>query len=312
MIRQSYADEACIKSRDLFDLGSDPTRFIIYPGGNSYYYDPGITDALEEKGVAVDQDGLDDIFFPFLRVDIQRVISGFDRSRRQSGGPQKPAVLSRVHDFDKRRYHYLRFGPSSQRHMAKVPQTVFGPLMEKSRDELEQYFQAEERNIKHRERPYYLATIFQLDHVASTTGSNRSFIQQMDDFFLSRLCTLNQDQTYLAGTEAFGGLFPYLVKYAVGYFDGSLPGTDDETIRIMEFIRRHRTYRPPPKVQHSIKETEALFGSTWKELKQMKRSQLSRRYRKAAIKHHPDQGGDPEVFRRLTEVYRALLEKYGR
>ena len=33
LLRQSYADKAVIKCLDLIDLGTDPGRFIVYPGG---------------------------------------------------------------------------------------------------------------------------------------------------------------------------------------------------------------------------------------------------------------------------------------
>lgn len=36
-LRESYKDNAYYKSRDLIDLGVDPTRFIVYPGGTSFY-----------------------------------------------------------------------------------------------------------------------------------------------------------------------------------------------------------------------------------------------------------------------------------
>jgi hypothetical protein len=38
-IRESYPYEDYFLSRDLIDLGPDPGRFIIYPGGNSFYID---------------------------------------------------------------------------------------------------------------------------------------------------------------------------------------------------------------------------------------------------------------------------------
>jgi hypothetical protein len=36
-IRESYSTEEYFLSRDLIDLGPEPGRFIIYPGGNSFY-----------------------------------------------------------------------------------------------------------------------------------------------------------------------------------------------------------------------------------------------------------------------------------
>jgi len=34
---------------------------------------------------------------------------------------------------------------------------------------------------------------------------------------------------------------------------------------------------------------------------------LTRRYRRLALRHHPDRGGDPEMFIRITEVYRSIV-----
>ena len=47
--------------------------------------------------------------------------------------------------------------------------------------------------------------------------------------------------------------------------------------------------------------------------------QIKKAYRKLAIKHHPDKGGDPEKFKEITNAYetlsdrekRDLYDKYG-
>lgn len=78
-IRESYRDGPHFKKRILFELGVDPGRFIIYPGGNSYYYDEVIEDTLRQQGAHVTQEQLDDIFWEFLDPAVQRVINGFQR-----------------------------------------------------------------------------------------------------------------------------------------------------------------------------------------------------------------------------------------
>ena len=48
-----------LRSRDLFDLGTDPTRYIVYPGGNSFYIHEVVRDALAERGCEPNDSDLD-------------------------------------------------------------------------------------------------------------------------------------------------------------------------------------------------------------------------------------------------------------
>ena len=48
--------------------------------------------------------------------------------------------------------------------------------------------------------------------------------------------------------------------------------------------------------------------------------EIKKAYRKLAVKSHPDKGGDPELFKQITEAYeglrdaekRPLYDKYGK
>lgn len=312
IIRQSYPSAGQFKSRDLFNLGTDPTRFINYPGGNSYYYDPVIEEALSNKGLELDHDDLDEIFFEFLDLEIQRVITAFDRGYRNR--PHHPKAIEtsdnpETHIFDRRRYHYLRFGHSNQRYILNVPDKVFIPLLHKSRDELEHYFGTQEGLLKHNEIGPYVATIFKLDAFRWTPDTNQPFQSQMDAFFIEKLCCLNSDKAFMAGAPEPDGLYQHLIKYAILYFDFNplIQSLEQQILR--DFINRHRIYRPPAKTRIQIKEAEALFGHDWKTLKGMDRASFSRLFRKLALKHHPDQGGDSDTFRRLSHYYKILAEK---
>ena len=313
LIRHSYPEGGRMKSRDLFDLGSDPSRHIVYVGGNGYYYDEAVLDALESAGIAVDSDDLDRILFDFLEPHIQRVIIGFDRSRRQT---HPPAALTSsqtpsqpIHLFDKRRYHYLRFGHSEQRQIHRVPEKVFRPLHAKSRDELEQYFLAEERALRNHQRALYVSVIFELKRFAPEESPDRSLLEQMDAFFTSRLCRLNADPGFWEDAAEPNGLREDLVKYAIMYFDYQAPHASPWQAYVEDFIRRHRVYHPPRSVQIKIEEAGRLFGMPWKELKTIDQASLTRLYRKLALKFHPDQGGDPEVFLKLSDYYQVLSKK---
>lgn len=309
IIRQSIAGPGCLRSRDLFDLGTDPTRFIHYPGGNSYYFDSCIEESLNRQGVAASQDDLDAILFEFLAPETQRVITGFDRKAKRKHPPMLSEAHRPPHIFDKRRYHYLRFGSRGRQYIDRVPEKVFRPLLNKSRDELEQYFLTEERILRRAESFNYILVIFELRRSVPVSPSNPTGWLQMDAHFIDSLCSLNEDPHFTAGLPQFQGLYEHLVKYAIMYFDaetGSLPCHSDY---VREFMNRHRIYTPPPKVRMKIREAERLFGHTWKELQRMDRSTLTRRYRQLALKHHPDHGGQGEVFRNLTACYKALLAK---
>ena len=310
-IRQSYLDQGVLKSRDLFELGTDPSRYIVYLGGNGYYYDPDIQENLARRGLEVDQNQLDDLFFEFLDPEIQRVINGFDRGRRRAREQleNQHKADATAHLFDKRRYHFLRFGPSAQKNIEHLSMRLFRPLLNKSRDELEQYFITQERLLRHHEKASYVSTIFNLRAFVYDAEAERPIGQQLDGFFMHQLCHLNADIGFWGHVQTAESLHEYLVKYAIIYFDYERPARPAWQAQIEDFINQHRTYRPPPKVQIKIEEAGRFFGMPWRELKRLDRASLSRLYRRKALKYHPDRGGDPDVFRRLTQYYQALLKR---
>jgi hypothetical protein len=310
-IRESYLDGQYWKSRHLCDLGTDPSRHIHYPGGNGYYYAPEILEALSDKGLDIDQSSLDMIFFEFISPHIRRVIKGFDRSRRKAHPQEAPAGSSQVtfHLFDKRRFYFLRFGPRHRQNIHRVPDKIFRPLQCKSRDELEQYFLCSESALRPQEKSIYVATIFELNHFVPDRSAGEATALQLDGYFLDRLCRLAIDHKFWQGGPASEGLGEYLVRYAVMYFDYEYPPRPAAAAFVQDFIRRHRVYRPPKSVRTNIHAAEKLFELSWEELKRLPRRSLSRRYRRLSLKHHPDHGGDPAQFNRLTQIYRHLLSK---
>ena len=80
-IRQTVKeDQETVQTRQIFELGPDPSRYIIYPGGHAFYIDEEIQQSLENVGIEVTQEDLEEIFWPFLRADIKRALEPF-RSR---------------------------------------------------------------------------------------------------------------------------------------------------------------------------------------------------------------------------------------
>jgi hypothetical protein len=317
-IRESYPEEGYFLSRDLIDLGPDPARFIIYPGGNSFYIDEAIEDRINELGKKTDPDILEDIFWRFLRPEIKRALEPF-RSRekrhqlnRRKRRPQEDPD-ARVHIFDKRRTHFLRFGRTDQGNLNRLPQKMFRMLLNKSRDEIEQMFMVTERELAIREFKTYAYVIFGLQHYfyESVARNNPQMLNQakVDEHFIDQICRLNKDPIFWAGMPLADGLNEYLIRYVLMFFDYDYGSSSfmDEYLR--QFINSRREYRPPYKSSTiTLKETGAIFGQTKDELKKMSRAELARRYRHKAQELHPDKGGDPDKFVKLTEAYHELLK----
>lgn len=316
-IRESYSYEDNFLSRDLIDLGPDPARFIIYPGGNSFYIDEVIENRLSDMGKKADPEKLEDIFWRFLDPEIRRVLEPFrsrekrhQANRRKSRPQEDPAA--RVHIFDKRRIHFLRFGQTDQGNIARLPQKMFRMLQSKSRDEIEQMFMGMENELAVREYKTYAYVIFDLQQYfyESFARSNPQMLSQdkTDEHFIAQVCRLNTDQFFWGGMPCGGGLNEYLVRYVLMYFDYDYaPGSFmDEYLR--QFINNRRDYRSPHKnTTFTLEEASGILGQSQEELKKMSRKELTRQYRQKAQRLHPDKGGDQDAFVKLTEAYHDLL-----
>ncbi len=314
-IRESFREEGCWKSRHLFDLGTDPAAYIVYPGGHSYYYDEIVEEALTEKGASPGPDDLDNIFWDFLDPEVKRVILGFQRqaSRRwRRPRPEAEPPLSPVHLFDKRRIHFLRCGQIDQSRIGRVSPRFFKLVWRKSRDEIEQMLTEQERILKANERATYVYVIFDLQRFFSSpfAKQNPGAVDRdaLDGFFIESVCKLNDDRRFWKGAPEADRLRSALVKYVVMYFDGSFDRPSLLQDYFEDFINRRRQYIPPEKVRQRMQEAGELFGVGAAELKKLNRRDLTRLYRKLALRHHPDQGGSQETFVRLTETYQILLK----
>ena len=316
-IRESYPYEDYFLSRDLIDLGPDPGHFIIYPGGNSFYIDEVIENRINDLGRKSDPHRLEDIFWRFLHPEIRRVLEPFrsrekrhQANRRKSRPQEDPDA--RVHIFDKRRTHFLRFGQTDQGNIARLPQKMFRMLQNKCRDEIEQMFMDLERELAVREYKTYAYVIFDLQQYfyGSFARSNPQMLSQdkVDEYFIEQICRLNTDRFFWAGMPSGDGLNEYLVRYALMYFDHDYaPGSlMDEYLR--QFINSRRDYRPPYKnSMFTLKTASGIFGQSQDELKKMSRKELARQYRLKAQELHPDKGGDHDKFVKLTKVYHEML-----
>ena len=316
-IRESYQDGDHFLSRELFDLGTDPAQYIIYPGGNAFYIDPVVEDRLDALGVASQGNNLEDIFWRFLDPRIQRALEHFrhreELSRKSKKSGEKSAKAeSPVHIFDRRRLHYLKFGRMEQGYLWLVPQKLFNVLRNKSRDEIEQLFLDMELQLNPREYKAYTYVIFDINRFFNESfAKNRpQYLKQsdVDDHFIEEICSLNRDLTFWAGMQTAKRLHEYLVRYVLMYFDYDFAPRSWVDDYIRNFINSRRDYKSPFGAGSvTWDEAGAIFDEAKDKLKKMSRQELSRIFRRRALELHPDQGGDPEKFVKLTKAYDMLL-----
>lgn len=320
VIRESYADGEGYRSRDLMTLGRQPWECIAYPGGNSFYVEEAVTDTLAEQGVNIQGDELENIFWPFVDPMVKRAVGAFRDRFRTAGKPMSQAQKNRLQLatslFDKRRILYLRTGRPDQRGVGRIPPILLKWLRNKSRDEIEQRFVAMEQVLKPHEIKTYVYVIFNIQSCLQSDMARRApelFDQTvLDDHFIKTLCRFNQDETFWGESAADkSGLNDYLKRYATCYFDHDFSSGGYLNEELRSFINRHRAYRPGARTTvHVVPEAMSdVFEMDYKVLKAMTKRGLTTLYRRLAQKHHPDKGGDPEAFVRLTEAYHALLKQ---
>ena len=318
VIRESYQKDDALLSRDLVELGPDPARYIIYPGGNAFYITEMIEDRLLELGVGEKLDELEDIFWRFVRPDIRRVLQPFrSREERHRAGRKKMARSAEstapLHMFDKRRVHFLKFGQADQRNIGRMPPKLFRGLHNKSRDEIEHWIMDMEGELNQREYKIYTYTIFDLQKFfyESFAAGNPQMLNQdkVDAYFIEQICRLNEDPLFWMGMNLTDCLQNHLIRYVLMHFDYDYaPGSFlDDYLR--QFINSRRDYRSPYKsAAAGLKEASTILGESQTNLRNMNRQDLARLYRRKAQELHPDKGGDQDQFVRLTDAYHELMK----
>jgi hypothetical protein len=312
-IRESYLDAGAYLCRDLFELGAEPARFIVYPGGNAFYIDAVVEDGIRALGSEPDPHNMENLFWPFLNPDIRRKLEPFRRQERQSRSRRPPEAPEsfEAHVFDRRRIHFLKTGRMDPRTLGRIPATLLRPLRNKSRDEIEQGFMEMESVLRPREYKTYTFAIFNLQQFFLQRFAKDSPElldgDKVDACFIEEVCRLQRDPAFWAGMDAGERLSDYLVRYAVMYFDHDYAARSLAEEYLRDFINRHRHYRPPPSVAVRMEEIAAIFGKSREALKKMNRRDLWRLYRRKAQELHPDKGGDHEGFVKLNESYHRLL-----
>lgn len=316
VLRQSFWDGSVYRSRDVIELGRNPEKFIVYSGDVHYQLASIIYDALEEKGVEVDEDELEDLFFPFLDPYVRYKLEPFRnrhkyRKWQSMGEDERLRVIAETHFLDKRRIHFLRFGHCTTEIVDKSP-PLYKVLLNKSRDEIEQLIMKREMDLQPREFNNYLFSIFDLQRffIARYARTIPSTLdqEQVDEYFLREYCRLDQDLRFWAGYNRKGRTPKYLLRYLFMYFDMAHDGDLSWNAMGQRFRRARRAYRPPVSAEKmTVSQAVAVFGVSHEQIAAMTKKQLTSLYRKKAHSMHPDKGGDHDQFVRLTAAYNELL-----
>jgi len=321
VIRESYGDGDCWKSKDLADLGSDPAEHIEYTGGNGFYFNTELEKKLQARGTRYSTEELECLFMPFLNPHIRRVIESFQaHTKRQrcwktSSEDELRQKQGRLHGFDKRRLHFLRCGRVDIGDLDQRPWKFLNILMEKSRDEIEHTIEGMENVLRPHEMRSYLFTALHLQayfpHHLLRNHPLALDPEKVDEYFLDALCCLNIDAAFFKGVDCLDGtcLHPYLSKYLILYFDSGI-GRDGWPEYLGEFMRWQQSHRSMPAGKRmDVGDACKVLGMSREEAAKLHRKDLVRLYRKKAKEHHPDRGGDKESFIQMTEAFACLLEQ---
>jgi hypothetical protein len=318
-VRESYRDGSVMRSRDLCCLGTDPSEYIVYPGGNACYVDQELVDKLCALNVHPSDKELDDVFWPFLRPDIRRILEPFQgRAARirekEEANHEKGSAGSDIHLLDRRRICYLKCGHNGPGMMKRFPRGAFKKIAERSRDEIEQYFITQEYCLPPDESKAYIYAIFDIQKhfTESFAAKCPQWLDQekVEASFLEEVCRLCEDPSFLAGENAGRVLSEYLSRYVIMFFDSDYVRPNPLGDYVRDFMNRHRRHDFAARtVAMSFEKASAIFGVPPDTLRTATRRGLTRLYRRMAQKLHPDKGGSHQQFVELTEAYRKLMRK---
>ncbi|MEW5725647.1 MAG: DnaJ domain-containing protein [Thermodesulfobacteriota bacterium] len=321
LLRESCVRGRRLTSRDLYDLGEDPSAYIVYPGGNSFYFDQDLIRALNDQGVTEADRELELLLLPFLPPHIRRIVVQMTRlGRKKKRDLSREAMAraqARLHLFDRRRFFFLRFGRMDPLGVMMRPHKFLNVLGDMSRDEIECYFQEMEVRLRVREKKQYVYLSLGLDRYFPGEAA-RLFPQglpeeRLDRAFMTEICRLNLDPAFLdpGPEEKRDGsrLCDYLVRYAVMWFDFEFGMKSPAGQIFEEFVRRRSRYVPPPRGREmGLARACRVFSLTEVQWREMDRDQIGKAYRRLAFHCHPDRGGDPEEFLELNLAYQRLIQ----
>lgn len=323
-IRQSIpgSQNRYLSYRVVFDLGSDPNRYIEELSDDICYFSSELEDQVqphtEDDATVI----LEDLLRDFLPEEEQYRLNVFRHRGRATVTPlsqeERRDIEREVHLFDRRRLYYLRYGAVDQSRINRLNPKLYRPLLKKCRDQREFYLLDLEKKLPHKELKTYVFTIFDLQRhfTESFSATMPEALDQVDisDHFINDICTLSNDHTFWQTAPPRNSLHEHLIRYLIMFFDHGYGRRSlfDDFVR--EFMGRHRAFSWPDKRPTvSTDQVAKIFEISWQKLQRMNRKELTRHYRKRAKELHPDSGGNHEEFIELNAAYASLLaRKQGR
>lgn len=315
VLSETFCDRGVLRSRELMDLGADPSAYIEYPGGSGFFFNPAIEEALRKMGAQFQEEDLEHALKDFLRPDIRAAMERFQRGARPR--TKAPCELDElvqsqrsIHIFDARRLYYLRFGRIDSGELGMKHWKFLNVFLCRSRDEIESMIEHMERQLPPREFASYVyaslgVPLFFSQYLRDYPSALDR--EKLDELVISQLCSLDADEEFFLGVERINGdgLHRYLTKYAWLYFD-----YDFQVETWFEEPRAGKGFggpTPPARPTVSVKEAYAMFGISAEQFSKMSKRELTRLFRRKAKRSHPDKGGEHEDFLKLSEAYEQLL-----
>ncbi|WP_457576989.1 J domain-containing protein [Desulfomarina sp.] len=313
-------DEDKFQSVPVYDLGENPAdHFEIYEE-QVVLFSEKLLKSVETWCPGKAENLLEELLRPFFPEEIRFRTQPFHNRRTRKtalpGDNNRRAVASQVHEFDRRRLYFLRYGAVDQARLHRLHEKCCFPLLGQSRDEREQFFAGEEQAVSPGEYLRYLHATLQL-HRFFDESFAPSFPEPLDratlcNHFIEQLCALNRDASFWqleSEAPEENSLHPLLVRYLIMFFDHQPQARSFSSDFARRFMGNHRRFHWPKQTRKKQKEAAALFGKPLDELRKLDQNELSRLFRKRAKKLHPDHGGNPGQFIDLTELYNELSAK---
>lgn len=283
---ESYYDSPYFKTKVLFELGTNPEKFITYYSEVSFSIE--LEEELLKVGRKTDQFELEEVFLAFLKPEAQRWVK-FSLNRKSST-KSRPIFyqVEEIHWFDRARLIALKLEHRDPHRVVNQRFPFYKNLLNKSRDEIENYLWDMEDKLNFRERSIYLSSIFSLHRVTS--------LEERDRLFLDNLCKIAKDPAYYAYLSERDVLANYLSRYVWIYFD-YLP-----IRRIPKFFQDLE--------KNNLMELAQLLNISIEMLLHSSKREILKLFRQKLLEVHPDKGGSHEEFIRVRRLMEDYLKRF--